>query len=92
MQNWDSNLWMKQFNEAINAISYSPDGLVIAVGTGHDIHLLVASSWLAANYSLRGYSNKVTSIAFSGGGKHIAPGSWDKTVRIWDLMSGQAVG
>ena len=40
---------------------------------------------------LVGHTRGVTSVAFSQDGKHIASGSYDRTVRIWDAETGDAV-
>jgi WD40 repeat protein len=39
-------------------------------------------------YLLNGHSDFVTSIAFSPDGKHIVSGSRDKSVRVWDALTG----
>ena len=40
---------------------------------------------------LSGHTNWVNSIMFSGNGAHIASGSFDRTVRVWDAMSGRLI-
>ena len=37
----------------------------------------------------RGHSSLVTSVAFSPDGKTIVSGSWDKTVRLWSVQTGE---
>ncbi|KAI0047583.1 WD40 repeat-like protein [Auriscalpium vulgare] len=39
----------------------------------------------------RGHEDDVNSVAFSPDGKHIASGSSDETIRIWDVHTGESV-
>ncbi|EDR00248.1 uncharacterized protein LACBIDRAFT_396451 [Laccaria bicolor S238N-H82] len=40
---------------------------------------------------LEGHSDSVKSVAFSPDGMHIVSGSDDKTIRVWDSLTGQSV-
>ena len=50
--------------------------------------------WNVANQArqtLRGHSSEVSSVAFSPSGKQVASGSYDQTVRIWDVETGTQI-
>eukprot|EP00182_Erythrolobus_australicus_P001950 CAMPEP_0185833472 /NCGR_PEP_ID=MMETSP1353-20130828/2962_1 /TAXON_ID=1077150 /ORGANISM="Erythrolobus australicus, Strain CCMP3124" /LENGTH=51 /DNA_ID=CAMNT_0028531767 /DNA_START=37 /DNA_END=189 /DNA_ORIENTATION=+ len=40
---------------------------------------------------LNGHSDEVWSVAFSTDGKWLATGSWDYTVKLWNVATGECV-
>ncbi|MBI2933925.1 MAG: hypothetical protein HYY16_19950 [Planctomycetes bacterium] len=42
-------------------------------------------------HTLKGHEKDVTSVAFAPDGKLLASGSYDGTVRLWDLATGKEV-
>jgi WD40 repeat protein len=47
--------------------------------------------WPAIENVLEGHTGYVSSVAFSPDGKHIVSGSLDKTIRVWDAVTGEVV-
>ncbi|MFN8467927.1 MAG: effector-associated domain EAD1-containing protein [Caldilineaceae bacterium] len=41
--------------------------------------------------TLSGHTKRVTAVAVTPDGRHVISGSWDKTLRVWDLASGETV-
>ncbi len=69
---------------------YAPDGKVLAVSGQHTIELWDPGSGRLL-HTLKGHKDTVWSMAFSSDGKRIVSGSDDKTIRFWDVATGQQV-
>ena len=50
-----------------------------------------ANEWPAIIGVFEGHTDSVMSVAFSQDGKHIVSGSWDRTIRVWDALTGDVV-
>jgi WD40 repeat protein len=88
--NIDSGNILTSFSDGRNfeSVAWSPDGNFIAStgGTDNDIAIGdVVSSELER--TLRGHTGYISDLAWSTGG--LASSSYDKTIRIWDVASGQ---
>jgi len=82
----------------VNSVAFSPDGKTIAFEsqTGMDPFAPgIINVWdISTGKELRrmvGHQNRVSSLVFSADGKLLASGSWDKTVKLWDVSSGQQI-
>ncbi|KAF3178301.1 hypothetical protein TWF788_007480 [Orbilia oligospora] len=49
---------------------------------------IVQEQWSAVLQTLEGHTDSVGSLAFSANGGFLASGSWDCTIRIWDVATG----
>ena len=70
------------------AVDISPDGRLLASGH-YGPGTIRESSDLRELVTLRGHKEKIWEIAFSPDGKTLATASWDQTVRLWQVATGQ---
>ncbi|KAI0042724.1 hypothetical protein FA95DRAFT_1525107, partial [Auriscalpium vulgare] len=56
------------------------------------VHLGHTPHWPRTITSIQAHKDTVQAVAYSPDGRHIASGSNDETIRIWDAQTGQSVG
>ena len=75
------------------AVRFSPDGRLLAVGYPNGrSHVWSTATWKPATRLLTGDVGTIYAMAISRNGRTLATGSEDRTVRLWDIGTQQAIG
>jgi hypothetical protein len=76
---------------SVSACMYSPDGSSFAVALSDgNIDVYATSNW-ERTWLLSGHGGGVNAIAYSPNGDRIVSGSYDSTVRVWDVATGDCL-
>ena len=82
---------LKAHLDTVHSLAISPDGKVLASGSGDKTIKLWSLPGGQLVTTLTGHSNSVFSLAISPDGKVLASGGGDKTIKLWSLPGGQLV-
>ena len=70
------------------SVTFSSDSRMVASGSAYDGTIKL---WEVATgkerATLKGHTERVFSVAFPADGKTLASGSYDKTVKLWDVKT-----
>ena len=80
---------------SVNAVAYSPEGKILAVGSGSGIVRLWnvdTQRQIGAPLGTLNHASLIESVAFSPDGKKVAAASKDGIVRLWDVATHQLFG
>ena len=80
-------LWFHPINDNVRSVAISPDNNYVAASVG-----LSAKVWRISDanlvWSLEGHTNYISTVVFSPNSRYLATGSYDYTIRMWDLENG----
>lgn len=93
---WQAILWdveklseKRTLNNASGALSFSPDGNLLAAGSRDELLQVVDIATGEEIMSLSGHEGRVSATAFNPNGDLLASGSNDKIIQLWDANTGE---
>ena len=82
---------LKGHKNWVRSVAFSPDGNMLASGSGDKTVKLWNLSTGKCLYTLQEHSDTIWSVAFNPDGKTFASSSDDGTIRIWDIKTGKCL-
>jgi lysophospholipase L1-like esterase len=78
-------------SESVNSVAFSPDGSILASGSGDKTVKLWDVETGNEIRTLEGHPNCVNSVAFSPDGSILASSGDDNTIKLWDVETGTEI-
>jgi WD40 repeat protein/serine/threonine protein kinase len=72
----------------VSAVAFSPDGRFLASAHGGGLRLWDVRTWQLLHEDIRAHNLMITAMAFRPDGKRIATASYDRSVKVWDVTTG----
>jgi WD40 repeat protein len=76
----------------VRAVAISRDGLVCAAGLSNGTIKLWQWKNYAQLHTIKAHSDTIGSIAFSSDGQTLVSAGWDKSIKFWDVKTGELQG
>ena len=89
--NWRCVTTLKGHSDNVNYVAFSPDGQILASGSGDKTIKLWQVSTGKEIHTLNGHSAWVNFVAFSPDRQILASGSDDKTIKLWQVSTGKEI-
>ncbi|MFK7931830.1 MAG: WD40 repeat domain-containing serine/threonine protein kinase [Myxococcota bacterium] len=80
-----SVVWSKPTQASLRDVVTSPDGSLIAAGERSGLARIWRTSDGKELAVLSGHTERVQALVFSPDGRTLATGSWDETIRFWNI-------
>jgi hypothetical protein len=77
-------------DEWVYSVAISPDGKLLALGLTNRVRIYDLQTMTRAA-ELRPYSDIITALDFSPDSRHLAVGSWDRSLDLWEMGSYEKV-
>ncbi|XP_028391390.1 WD repeat-containing protein 1-like [Dendronephthya gigantea] len=79
---------VESLTREVSVLEYSPDGAFLGVGmAGKDVTAFKTADYSEASRAWSGHSGRITSLSWTSDSRHLASGSLDSNVFIWDTES-----
>lgn len=94
LQVWDTASWTMTYNyrgnKPIDGVYFSPDSRWVAFNDSYDVKVVETGTWRDVAV-LKGHEEGLSDVDYSNDMLRIVTSSYDRTARVWDIVTGQMI-